>query len=83
MTRSVPLLEDLGDLEGKSVLVRLDLNVPLAEAPEGGRVVADDFRIRAALPTLFWLREPGLASPPARISAVPRARSTPSTTWHR
>jgi phosphoglycerate kinase len=64
MTRSVPLLEDLGDLEGKSVLVRLDLNVPLADAPEGGRVVADDFRIRAALPTLFWLREHG-----ARITA--------------
>ncbi len=64
MTRSVPLLEDLGDLEGKSVLVRLDLNVPLADAPEGGRVVVDDFRIRAALPTLFWLREHG-----ARITA--------------
>ena len=64
MTRRVPLLEDLGDLEGKSVLVRLDLNVPLADTPEGGRVVADDFRIRAALPTLFWLREHG-----ARITA--------------
>jgi len=64
MTRSVPLLEDLGDLEGKSVLVRLDLNVPLADAPNGGRVVADDFRIRAALPTLFWLRDHG-----ARITA--------------
>ncbi|MGD0440900.1 MAG: phosphoglycerate kinase [Acidimicrobiales bacterium] len=64
MTRSVPLLEDLGDLQGKSVLVRLDLNVPLAEAPGGGRVVADDFRIRAALPTLLWLREHG-----ARITA--------------
>ncbi|MGD0984031.1 MAG: phosphoglycerate kinase [Acidimicrobiales bacterium] len=64
MTRSVPLLEDLGDLEGKSVLVRLDLNVPLADTPDGGRVVADDFRIRAALPTLFWLREHG-----ARITA--------------
>ena len=52
MTRGVPLLEDLGDLEGKSVLVRLDLNVPLTETAEGDRVVADDFRIRAALPTL-------------------------------
>ncbi len=64
MTRRVPLLEDLGELDGKSVLVRLDLNVPLAETPEGDRVVADDFRIRAALPTLFWLRDHG-----ARITA--------------
>jgi len=57
--RGVPLLEDLGDLEGKSVLVRLDLNVPLTETTEGDRVVADDFRIRAALPTLSWLRDHG------------------------
>jgi phosphoglycerate kinase len=60
----VPLLEDLGELDGKSVLVRLDLNVPLTETPEGDRVVADDFRIRAALPTLIWLRDHG-----ARITA--------------
>jgi len=64
VTRGVPLLEDLGDLQGKSVLVRLDLNVPLTETAEGDRTVADDFRIRAALPTLFWLREQG-----ARITA--------------
>ena len=64
MTRRVPLLEDLGDLGGKSVLIRLDLNVPLTETTEGDRVVADDFRIRAALPTLLWLRDHG-----ARITA--------------
>jgi phosphoglycerate kinase len=64
VTRRVPLLEDLGELDGKSVLVRLDLNVPLTETPEGDRVVADDFRIRAALPTLIWLRDHG-----ARITA--------------
>ncbi|MFZ2055809.1 MAG: phosphoglycerate kinase [Acidimicrobiales bacterium] len=64
MIGGVPLLEDLGDLEGKSVLVRLDLNVPLTETAGGDRVVADDFRIRAALPTLSWLRDHG-----ARITA--------------
>jgi phosphoglycerate kinase len=47
-------LEDLGDLEGKRVLVRVDFNVPL----DHGRIT-DDVRIRAALPTIEWLRERG------------------------
>ena len=59
MTRGVPLLEDLGNIEGKHVLVRVDFNVPISKTPEGERVVADDFRIRAALPTLTWLRDHG------------------------
>jgi phosphoglycerate kinase len=37
----------------------LDLNVPLADDDEGHRVVADDFRIRAALPTLSYLLNRG------------------------
>jgi len=57
--RGVPLLEDLGDLEGKHVLVRVDFNVPITKTLGGERVVADDFRMRAALPTLTWLREHG------------------------
>ena len=50
----VPVLEDLGDLNGKAVLVRTDFNVPV----EGDRIT-DDLRIRAALPTIEWLQEHG------------------------
>ncbi|MBA3605927.1 MAG: phosphoglycerate kinase [Acidimicrobiia bacterium] len=58
----IPTLEDLeatlGSLDGKRILVRTDFNVPLQHDADGARVT-DDFRIRAALPTLRWLQERG------------------------
>ncbi|MGH2556781.1 MAG: phosphoglycerate kinase, partial [Actinomycetota bacterium] len=52
--RRLRTIEDLGDLVGKTVLVRCDLNVPLEE----GRVT-DDLRIQASVPTLRELLEKG------------------------
>ncbi len=54
----IPTLEDLGDVTGRRVLVRTDFNVPLEERA-GSQFVVDDFRIRAALPTISWLLERG------------------------
>jgi phosphoglycerate kinase len=56
--RGLPLLEDLGELDGRRVLVRADFNVPIIDGPKGCRI-ADDMRITATLPTLKWLQERG------------------------
>jgi len=51
---SVPTLEDLGDLDGRRVLLRADFNVPLRDGE-----ITDDLRIRAALPTIRFLLDGG------------------------
>jgi len=58
----IPLLEDLPPLEGRRVLLRVDFNVPLRRDEDGTPTeVEDDFRMRAALPTMSWLVERGAA----------------------
>ena len=47
-------IDSLGDLAGKRVLVRADLNVPL-----DGTTITDDGRIRASVTTINKLRESG------------------------
>ncbi len=51
MSQSIPTLASL-DMTGKTVLCRVDFNVPL-----DGEVVADDTRIRRAIPTIQAIRE--------------------------
>lgn len=47
-------LDDLGDIKGKRTLVRVDLNVPMAD----GRVT-DETRMRALVPTVLELADKG------------------------
>ncbi len=80
---------DLGDLQGKRVLIRCDMNVPLDGAetsPDSVRTITDDGRIRASLPTLNQLREAGAkviilahlgrpkGAPEAKYSLAPAAQ---------
>ena len=62
-------LKDL-DARGKRVFVRVDFNVPL----DGGKI-ADDVRIREAVPTLKLLREKGARLVVASHLGRPKGRS--------
>jgi phosphoglycerate kinase len=85
--KKLPGVESLGDLAGKRVLVRSDLNVPLDDDANGeGRSITDDGRIRASLPQLQDLRKHGAklivcahlgrpkGTPDPRYSLAPVAR---------
>jgi phosphoglycerate kinase len=54
MARNFKTLDDMGDIAGKRVLVREDLNVPMADGQ-----VSDDMRLRAAVPTVAELADKG------------------------
>lgn len=54
MARSFKTLDDMGDVAGKRVLIREDLNVPMADG-----AVTDDTRLRATIPTVTELADRG------------------------
>ncbi len=54
MTKAFKTLDDIGDVQGKRVLVREDLNVPMADGQ-----VTDDTRLRATLATVTELADKG------------------------
>ena len=84
MAKPFKTLDDMGDITGKAVLVREDLNVPMQEGS-----ITDDTRLRAALPTILELadkgakvlilahfgRPKGRKSPDLSLSLVTRALS--------
>jgi phosphoglycerate kinase len=75
----LPLLEDLPELDGKRVLVRVDFNVPLHIGVRGKATVADDFRIAAALPTLRRLLDEG--ADVVACSHLGRPSGAPDPRW--
>ncbi len=71
---AVKTVKDLGDLRGKRVLVRSDLNVPL-----DGTSITDDGRLRASMPTISVLADAG-----ARVVVIAhlgRPKGEPATAF--
>jgi phosphoglycerate kinase len=68
---TLPSIDDLGDVAGTRVFVRVDFNVPMEDG-----TVEDDTRIRAAVPTLGELLEAGASLVVASHLGRPKGRVT-------
>ena len=75
MIFGVPELEDLGDVDGKSILVRVDFNVPISHGE-----ITDDLRIRSAMPTLRWLQKNGASVTACSHLGRPKGKPDPNYT---
>jgi len=65
-------LDEARNIRGKTALVRVDFNVPMAEGAEGKRCVSDDTRLRSAMPTIARLT--GLGAKVVLLSHFDRPR---------
>jgi phosphoglycerate kinase len=69
-------IQDL-DLNGKRVFIRVDFNVPLESAEDGGMRITSDKRIRASLPTIRYALEHGAAVILASHLGRPKGKPNP------
>jgi len=70
---------DQVELDGKRTFIRVDFNVPLEDS-EGARSIADDSRIRAALPTIRYAIERGARLVLASHLGRPKGKADPRET---
>jgi phosphoglycerate kinase len=72
VAKTFKTLDDMGDIAGKAVLVREDLNVPMQDG-----AISDDTRLRAAVPTLRELADRGAKVLVLAHFGRPKGRKSP------
>ena len=66
-------IDDIGDLRGKKVFIRVDFNIPLDE----NQNITEDTRIRAVLPTINYALDGGAAVVLASHLGRPKGERNP------
>ena len=70
---TIRYIDDIGDLRGKKVFIRVDFNVPLDE----NQNITEDTRIRAVLPTINYALDAGAAVVLASHLGRPKGERNP------